>query len=327
MRRSLVSSLVVLACLPAIALAQVSPTVSSALSPAAMDAIGKRLDVVEKQLEADKQELSQLGPKKAAASTRARVRGRRLYKLLRAGLMPLGGGFGSFVDHAQRVERLKHAVKTDLDEEASLGARTQALTLSLAALGREKAELADKKQILEAAKVAIDEEKRRHEAFERAFASSLGPSLPKGDKEGDVVVYGPSGKTVPESLDPGSFRARKGRLTFPVVGQAEVKPAIREGGPGLEIKAALGAVVRAAHAGRVAFADRYGTYGSLVILDHGERCYTVSANLGSIDVKVGAEVAAGERLGTVGDDGRGPALYFEIRVGNEKLPPSAWLGL
>jgi septal ring factor EnvC (AmiA/AmiB activator) len=156
------------------------------------------------------------------------------------------------------------------------------------------------------------------------------PSLGKGasgPSEGEIVVYGPSGKTVPESLDPGSFRARKGRLTFPVVGQAEVKAAIKEGGPGLEIKAALGATVRAAHAGRVAFADRYGTYGSLVILDHGDRCYTVSANLGTIDVKVGDEISSGEKIGTVGDDGRGPSLYFEVRVGNDKVPPATWLGL
>lgn len=314
--------------LPTLASAQMPATVSPALSPEAMEAVVKRLGVVDKELEAEKKELAEIGPKKVAAAMRARTRGRQLYKLLRAGLMPLGGGFGSFVDHAQRVERLKRAVKNDLDEEAALGTRAHTLALSLDSLSKEKNELVDKKQILEAAKTALDEEKRRHEAFERAFASSIGPAPAMSKStEGEIVVYGPSGKTVPESIDPGSFRARKGRLTFPVVGQAEVKAAIKEGGPGLEIKASLGATVRAAHAGRVAFADRYGTYGSLVILDHGDRCYTVSANLGTIDVKVGDEVSAGEKIGTVGDDGRGPSLYFEVRVGNDKVPPSAWLGL
>jgi septal ring factor EnvC (AmiA/AmiB activator) len=312
---------------PTLAFAQVAPTVSDALSPAAIEAVTSRLAVVDKELGSEKKELEGLGPRKVAAAMRARARGRQLYKLLRAGLMPLGGGFGSFVDHAQRVERLKHAVKKDLEEETALGTRAHALALSLESLVKERGELAEKQQILEAAKTALDEEKRRHEAFERAFAGSIGPSPALAKTEGEIVVYGPSGKTVPESLDPGSFRARKGRLTFPVVGQAEVKAAIKEGGPGLEIKAALGATVRAAHAGRVAFADRYGTYGSLVILDHGDRCYTVSANLGSIDVKVGDEISAGEKIGTVGDDGRGPSLYFEVRIGNDKVPPRAWLGL
>jgi septal ring factor EnvC (AmiA/AmiB activator) len=64
-----------------------------------------------------------------------------------------------------------------------------------------------------------------------------------------------------------------------------------------------------------------------VILDHGDHYYTVSGNLAAIDVKVGDEVSAGERLGTVGDDARGPMLYFESRHATQTMPPAAWLGL
>jgi septal ring factor EnvC (AmiA/AmiB activator) len=107
-----------------------------------------------------------------------------------------------------------------------------------------------------------------------------------------------------------------------------VKPTTREGGPGVDIKAAAGTPVRAVHPGRVAFADRYGTYGKLVILDHGEKYYTVSGNLASIDVKVGDVLSAGEKIGTVGGEPGGPSsLYFEIRLGSDRLPPAAWLGL
>jgi murein hydrolase activator len=81
------------------------------------------------------------------------------------------------------------------------------------------------------------------------------------------------------------------------------------------------------YAGRVAFADRYGPYGRIVIVDHGDHYYTVSGNLASIDVKVASDVAAGERLGTVGDEGQGAMLYFEIRHGSQTIPPQAWLGL
>jgi septal ring factor EnvC (AmiA/AmiB activator) len=280
---------------------------------------------LDKDMTDARRELEGVAPAKAAAETRIRARGRMLYRLLRAGLMPLGGGFASFVDHAQRVERLKRALAKDLADDAWLGKRGAELAGSLDAWTKERAALADKKNLAVAAKSALDEEKRRHEAFESAFATSWqGPTKPPSD---EIVVYGPSGKSAPESLDPGSFRARKGRLTFPVAGQAEVKAAMRDGGPGLEIKASLGAVVRAVHPGRVAFADRYGTYGQIVILDHGDRCYTISANLGTMDVKVGDEVSAGERIGTIGDDGRGPSLYFEIRIGNERVAPQPWLGL
>jgi len=64
-----------------------------------------------------------------------------------------------------------------------------------------------------------------------------------------------------------------------------------------------------------------------VIVDHGDHYYTVSGNLASMDVKVGDEVSAGERLGAVGDEGRGPMLYFEIRHATQTLQPTSWLGL
>lgn len=91
--------------------------------------------------------------------------------------------------------------------------------------------------------------------------------------------------------------------------------------------AAEGSVVRAVYPGRVAFADSYADYGKSVILDHGSGYYSVSANLGSIGVEVGQEVAAGTRIGTVGRGRAGPALYFEIRRGAETLNPSAWFGI
>ncbi|GAC1352639.1 MAG: hypothetical protein NVS3B20_12040 [Polyangiales bacterium] len=311
-----------------VARAQAHPPSSSGWSIANLSDLEKRIALLEKSSADAKQELDAVGPKRAAATLRARLRGRVLYKLLRAGLMPLSGGFASFVDHAQRVERFKRAVKSDLGEEGRLTSRAASLASSLDGWTRERSDLSEKKGIFQAAKVALDEERRRNEAFDHAFATSnfSGTSRPS-EGSADIIVYGPTGPVVPEGVAQGSFKSRKGRLTFPIAGQAEVKSTVRDGGPAAEIRATLGATVRAVHAGRVAFADRYGTYGSLIILDHGDRCYTVSGNLGSIDVKVGDDVSAGEKIGTVGDEGRGPMLYFEVRQGNEKVPPTAWLGL
>ncbi len=114
-----------------------------------------------------------------------------------------------------------------------------------------------------------------------------------------------------------------------MAGRAETRSAHREGtsGPGLEILAPAGSVVRAVFGGRVAFADRYGPYGRIIILDHGDHYYSVSGNLAGVDAKVGDELSAGERIGTVGDDGQGPMLYFEIRHRTETIAPGPWLGL
>ena len=53
----------------------------------------------------------------------------------------------------------------------------------------------------------------------------------------------------------------------------------------------------------------------------------IRGNLANIDVRVGMDISAGEKLGTVGDEGRGPMLYFEIRHGTETVPPGPWLGI
>ena len=65
----------------------------------------------------------------------------------------------------------------------------------------------------------------------------------------------------------------------------------------------------------------------MVILDHGDRFYTVSGHLDALRVETGRFVAAGEAIGTVGDTGSlsGPRLYFEIREGSEAVDPLAWL--
>ena len=88
-------------------------------------------------------------------------------------------------------------------------------------------------------------------------------------------------------------------------------------------------VVRAISDARVLWAEDNEFYleGKTVILDHGRRHYTVSANLASIDVEVGAEIGSGARLGTVGDTGSGPRLYFELRAGKDTVDPASWFGI
>ena len=96
---------------------------------------------------------------------------------------------------------------------------------------------------------------------------------------------------------------------------------------GIDFAAPLGADVRAVAGGRVRFAGWFRGYGRLVILDHGDRFYTVCGHLGDILVQVDDEVAAGQVIGTVGDTGSlaGPSLYFEIRSGGDAVDPVAWL--
>jgi murein DD-endopeptidase MepM/ murein hydrolase activator NlpD len=292
------------------------PVSQTALALAALD---RRIADLDAEEESTKHELAGLGGKLADAHGHVLLRGRAFYRLTRAGMLPVGGGFASLVTHAMHVERARRALIADLGEERHLHEHGAELARGLERVARDRVALASQRTAMDSARIAMADEERRRKAFDRAFEASTGT--------GEYVpIYG--GATA-EPASPGGFQTSKGRLLFPVTGRADVRLAHREGtdGPGLEVHAPLGAPVRAVYAGRVAFADRYGAYGRIVIVDHGDHYFTVNGNLAGVDVKVGDDLGAGDRLGTVGDDGQGPMLYFEIRHGAETIPPGPWLGL
>ena len=292
-------------------------------SPAlALAALDRKIADLDGEDEGTKKELAELGGKIAEAHARALLRGKAFYKLTRAGMLPLGGGFEALVTHAMHVERTRRALAVDLESEKKLRARGADLSRALERVARDRISLATQRTSMDSARLAVEDESRRQVAFDSAFSRSTG----SGEY---VAIYGGNGASSSESTSASGFQGSRGRLLFPLPGRAEVRPAHREGtsGPGLEVHAPLGSAVRAVFGGRIAFADRYGPYGRLVIVDHGDHYYSVNGNLAGVDVKVGDEVSAGERLGTIGDDGQGAMLYFEIRHGTETIPPGPWLGL
>jgi len=96
---------------------------------------------------------------------------------------------------------------------------------------------------------------------------------------------------------------------------------------GIEIAARQGESVRTIYNGKVLYADWFKGYGNMIIVDHGEGYYSLSAHLSEILKKVGEQVAAGEVLGLAGDTGslKGTCLYFELRHHGKPLDPAQWL--
>ena len=95
---------------------------------------------------------------------------------------------------------------------------------------------------------------------------------------------------------------------------------------GIEIDAPLGQAIRTVEKGRVAFADRFSGYGKMVIVDHGERFFTIYAHLSDILKKKGDEIRRGEVLGLAGDSDSlaGVKLYFEMRKDGRSIDPVPW---
>ena len=124
------------------------------------------------------------------------------------------------------------------------------------------------------------------------------------------------------------FETGKGNLPWPLRGKviagfgSQVHPRYktRTNNLGIDIKGGPGAQVRSVASGRVAYADQFMGYGNLVIIDHGAGFYTLYANLDEMAARVGADVAAGTKVGTAGD-----YLHFEIRKDGKPVNPSDWL--
>jgi murein DD-endopeptidase MepM/ murein hydrolase activator NlpD len=70
-----------------------------------------------------------------------------------------------------------------------------------------------------------------------------------------------------------------------------------------------------------------GFYGKLVEIDHGMGVTTRYGHLNSITVEEGQIVAAGDKIGTMGNTGRstGVHVHYEIRVDNKPVNPMKFL--
>jgi len=124
------------------------------------------------------------------------------------------------------------------------------------------------------------------------------------------------------------FEKNKGKLPWPVTGSviasfgAQIHPRYRTkiNNNGIDIKVTTASPVKVVAAGKVSYADRFVSYGNLVIVDHGEGYFTLYANLTTLETVANALVSAGTVIGSVDD-----YLHFEIRKEGQPLNPKYWL--
>lgn len=315
-----------LASLSLLALASLShagPRPDPSAPPATLAEAERELSALERRLGDGEQRIGKLTADIALRDRRSTARARAYVRMARAGLLPVTGGFDALVDHAMKLEGVRRSLSTDLSALQQLRVDHRALVDTRDRLVARRAVVAAQRDALAQAQQLIAEADERRRAFDAAFVQREPATT------GRVAVYG-AGITVRDAApDPSGFAGQKGRLPFPLAGRVEATPARRKSasGPGVELRAPAGTAVRAVFGGRVAFSARYGDYGRIVILDHGDGYFTVSGNLGAVDVKVGDELSAGARIGVVGDEGGGAMLYFEVRHGQDTLDPKAWLGV
>jgi murein DD-endopeptidase MepM/ murein hydrolase activator NlpD len=77
----------------------------------------------------------------------------------------------------------------------------------------------------------------------------------------------------------------------------------------------------------VIFAEWYGGFGQLVLIDHHDGVVTAYAHLTRFDVRAGTAVDRGDVIGAVGSTGAstGPHLHLEFRVSGQAQDPRRYL--
>jgi septal ring factor EnvC (AmiA/AmiB activator) len=243
-------------------------------------------------------------------------------------------------DPVQAVSMLSFLVSRDARAVARFQAAREQLRVHYA-------ELADRQQKLAGVRRVV-EERQRAMAAARAKKERVLVSLRSegNQSEQKLAELEEKAKRLERLLDvlarqngpaASAFDVRtvQGALAWPVQGkiiegfgkQRNAKFSTVTFNNGLKIAAAPGTEVRSVFAGTVLFSQWFKGYGNLVILDHGNRVFSLYGNLKSPAVAVGDRVNAGQALAGVGEseDAHSGYLYFEIRHDNKPEDPQKWL--
>lgn len=284
---------------------------------------------------------------KIASSLRARRellkrRSRALYKWQRSGSpFVLLNGSLSVTELMQRKRYLQLTLAYDQDLVKFLrgeSARQEAVGKELA---RKRAGVDEQRRALvgiqesirlerEKKKDVLSSLRREKDAHVRAL-KELEQAALRLQKMMDEI----SRKSVIQPAPAGAgFEAMRGKLDLPVRGEVmggfgktrhpEFSAELFR--KGIDIEAPIGEEIRAVEAGKVVFADRFSGYGRMIIIDHGQRYYSVYAHLSDLIKKTGEPVQKGEPIGLVGDSDSlaGARLYFEIRKDGKPVDPLPW---
>ncbi len=155
------------------------------------------------------------------------------------------------------------------------------------------------------------------EEFSQLFASWK--SLDRGD---GIVSPAQSSMSIPSRMPLAQMMLTSGygMRNHPVLG-------VRRNHKGIDLAAPTGTPVYATADGIVGRAERFGSYGNYIQIEHGGEMETRFAHLSGYAVSAGDRVRKGDLIGYVGTTGRstGPHLHYEVRVAGEAVDPTPYM--
>jgi septal ring factor EnvC (AmiA/AmiB activator) len=237
---------------------------------------------------------------------------------------------------AEQDGELIHQFLQRQEEEEKL---TKALTSREEQLGRLVEEIGQQRSEMEKVKreqVALLQSIHNQEAtYQRYVAELAGVSRELKSKIDELQRKGGSKEIGVQQLK-GGFASNRGTLPYPVRGKV-----VSRFGPkqhkifgtkirnnGIEIATEPLSAVVAVYPGQVLYAERVKGYGKVIIIDHGDKYYTLTGHLAEISKGTGGMVESGEVIGYAGyspAERQGGRVYFEVRYLGKALNPESWL--
>jgi len=270
--------------------------------------------------------------------------GKRLAALYRLGSLSYVRMFLAIDEHRDplgAISMLSYVVTRDARAVARLETEQKELSARYAELDDRKRKLDEMRVVVEQRRQAVavtHAQKEKMLASLQAEESGSEKRLATLEEKArrlehlvDVLARQHEGQ--PVSAD---IRAVQGALSWPVKGpviesfgkQRDPKFSTYTVSNGLKIAAMPGTGVRAVFQGTVLYSQWFKGYGNLIVVDHGNRVFSLYGNLKGPAVAIGDRVAAGQTIAGVGeseDAQPGGYLYFEIRQDNRPEDPRKWL--
>lgn len=134
-------------------------------------------------------------------------------------------------------------------------------------------------------------------------------------------------------FDGAGLDSAKGKLLVPVKGSVLQRYGKYRHGDfddivfskGIEFRTEPGSEVKAVDDGRVIFVGRMPAYGTVIILDHGKRSYSLYGRVSDATVNEGAVIEKGESMALTGPlDDKSRNFYFEIRKNGSPVNPQSY---
>lgn len=241
---------------------------------------------------------------------------------------------------AEAISMLSYLVSRDSREIDRFRAMQRELAAEHAALDERVRRIAALKETADQKRQAIASRKAEQEKQLAALRKQEGRSeLRLADLEERAqrlerllgILYGRKESGPVQTAKVTEFR---GALQWPIKGEVlegfgrvrSQKFATYTVNNGIKIAADAGSPVRSIFYGKVIYSQWFKGYGNLVVIDHGERIYSLYGNTRGAVVAVGNKVTPGQVITSVaeGEDGSG-YLYFEVREDNKPTDPRRWL--